>query len=365
MVDQVGVQRVVARHHHAERVAGAPAGAADLLPQRGAGAREAGEQHGVEAADVDAELERVGRGQAEQPTRRAAPPRARGAPRAGSRRGRPPPGRPGCASTSPSSRRAVAATVSAPRRERMNASVRTRSTTRSVSRSATSLVAERRTGAPFSPTPGTNGGSHRASAVRPRGEPSVGDRDDVETGQPPGRDLAARRRWPRRARRWGGRRRAPRRAAAAAGSGRRGRRRRRGSGGTRRPRRSAVSRRTATSARARAAASGAACRGWSGRTPPWSRVHSRISGVESPSWVSSAGRAVQPAEPAQRRELVLGERLGRREVEDARHRAAPSGRGWTRSRAARAAGSRATCPRRCRWRSRCAGRRGRGRRRRA
>ncbi len=54
----------------------------------------------------------------------------------------------------------------------MKASVRTRSTTRSVSRSATSLVADRRTGAPFSPTPGTKGGSHSASAVRPRGEPS-------------------------------------------------------------------------------------------------------------------------------------------------------------------------------------------------
>ncbi len=66
----------------------------------------------------------------------------------------------------------MTATVSAPRRERTKARVRTRSTTRSVSRSATSLAAERRTGAPFSPSPGTNGGSHSASAVRPRGEPS-------------------------------------------------------------------------------------------------------------------------------------------------------------------------------------------------
>ena len=44
--------------------------------------------------------------------------------------------------------------------------------TRSVSRSATSLAAERRTGAPFSPCPGTNGGSHSARASRPRGDPS-------------------------------------------------------------------------------------------------------------------------------------------------------------------------------------------------
>ena len=69
VVDEVGVQRVVARHQHGEGVAGTPSGAAHLLPQRGAGAREAGEQDGVEAADVDAELERVGRGQAEQPPR--------------------------------------------------------------------------------------------------------------------------------------------------------------------------------------------------------------------------------------------------------------------------------------------------------
>ena len=67
VVDQVGVQRVVARDHHAERVAGAAPGPTDLLPERGAGAREAGEEHGVEAADVDAELEGVRGGQAEQP----------------------------------------------------------------------------------------------------------------------------------------------------------------------------------------------------------------------------------------------------------------------------------------------------------
>ncbi len=64
--DQVGVERVVAGDHHAEGVPGAATGPADLLPQCGAGAGEAREQDGVEAADVDAELERVGRGQAEQ-----------------------------------------------------------------------------------------------------------------------------------------------------------------------------------------------------------------------------------------------------------------------------------------------------------
>ena len=67
VVDQVGVQRVVARHHHAERVASPPPGAAHLLPQRRPCAGESGQQYGVEAADVDAELECVGRGQSEQP----------------------------------------------------------------------------------------------------------------------------------------------------------------------------------------------------------------------------------------------------------------------------------------------------------
>ena len=44
-----------------------PAGPPDLLPQRRPGAGEAGQQHRVETADVDAELERVGRRHAEQP----------------------------------------------------------------------------------------------------------------------------------------------------------------------------------------------------------------------------------------------------------------------------------------------------------
>ena len=66
VVHQVGVERVVAGHQHAERVAGAAAGPAELLPERRPGAREAGHHHRVEAADVDAELERVGGRQPEQ-----------------------------------------------------------------------------------------------------------------------------------------------------------------------------------------------------------------------------------------------------------------------------------------------------------
>jgi len=51
--------------------------------------------------------------------------------------------------------------------------VRTPVTTRSASREAVSAVAERRTGAPFSPAdPGWNGGSHSAKAHSPRGDAS-------------------------------------------------------------------------------------------------------------------------------------------------------------------------------------------------
>ena len=93
----------------------------------------------------------------------------------------------------------------------------------------------------------------------------------------------------------------------------------------------------------------------------WSRVHSRISrrGVA----VVGGAAQVGQAEAGAARELVLGQRLGRRQVEDA-GAALPFGPRLDSMAAAPAAGSRATCPRRCRWRSRCAARRGRGRRRR-
>ena len=64
--DEVGVERVVAGDQHAEGVLRAAAGPPDLLPERRPGAGEAGDQHRVEAADVDAELEGVGGGQADQ-----------------------------------------------------------------------------------------------------------------------------------------------------------------------------------------------------------------------------------------------------------------------------------------------------------
>src|SRR5690606_6848216 len=74
--------------------------------------------------------------------------------------------------TSASLARAWSATVSAPRRLRTKASVRTSASTRSASRSAASAVAVRRMEAPFSPRSSVSGGSHRAKVVDPLGEAS-------------------------------------------------------------------------------------------------------------------------------------------------------------------------------------------------
>ena len=66
VVDEVGVERVVAGDQHPQGVLGAAAGTTQLLPQAGAGAGEPGHQHRVETAHVDAELEGVGGGQPQQ-----------------------------------------------------------------------------------------------------------------------------------------------------------------------------------------------------------------------------------------------------------------------------------------------------------
>ena len=65
LAHEVLVERVLARDEHGQAVP-APAGAAPLLAQRGDGSREADGDHGVEQADVDPELERVGRRDPEQ-----------------------------------------------------------------------------------------------------------------------------------------------------------------------------------------------------------------------------------------------------------------------------------------------------------
>ncbi len=76
------------------------------------------------------------------------------------------------ASWPPSDRRAASATVSAPRRDRMKASVGTSWRTSRASRSAVCAVAVRRSRAPTSPRAPVSGGSHSANASGPRGEPS-------------------------------------------------------------------------------------------------------------------------------------------------------------------------------------------------
>ena len=69
-------------------------------------------------------------------------------------------------------RRRSAPPARLPRRDRTNASVCTSSATRSASRSAVSDEAARRVGAPFSPVYAVSGGSHSATDTWPRGEVS-------------------------------------------------------------------------------------------------------------------------------------------------------------------------------------------------
>ena len=66
LADEELVQRVLVGDEDGEAVAGAAPGAARLLPEGGAGAGIAVDDHRVEAADVDAELHRVRRAEAEE-----------------------------------------------------------------------------------------------------------------------------------------------------------------------------------------------------------------------------------------------------------------------------------------------------------
>jgi hypothetical protein len=66
MVYEIGVQRVVARDQDGQRLVAIAPGAPGLLPQRRAGAGPAADDHGVQPDKVDAELQRIGRGEAEQ-----------------------------------------------------------------------------------------------------------------------------------------------------------------------------------------------------------------------------------------------------------------------------------------------------------
>ena len=75
----------------------------------------------------------------------------------------------------------MVAIVSAPRRDLMNAMVRTREDTRLASRSAVSATAVRRSWAPFSPRRSVRAGSQNATVVEPWGEQSS---DTARTGAP-------------------------------------------------------------------------------------------------------------------------------------------------------------------------------------
>src|SRR5262245_117052 len=65
MVDDVLVDRSTRRDEDADARLLAPPGTTELLPRRRDGAGIAGEDGGIEAADVDAELQRVRRHDAE------------------------------------------------------------------------------------------------------------------------------------------------------------------------------------------------------------------------------------------------------------------------------------------------------------
>ena len=151
VVDEIGVERIVARDQHRERVAAVAPGATGLLPQRRAGARPAGDEDRVEPADVDAELERVRARHAEEVAvvQRALEGAAVLGEVAGAVR-RDPVGQLGyrLVQRAPGAERdRLGAAPGAHERD----SVRTPSATRSASRLAASAVAVRRTGAPCSP----------------------------------------------------------------------------------------------------------------------------------------------------------------------------------------------------------------------
>ena len=82
MVEVPLVELVVAGHEHRRRRLEGPAGPAGLLPERRQRAREPVEHDGVEAGHVDAELQRVGGGDAEQLALGEGRLQLRGAPRA-------------------------------------------------------------------------------------------------------------------------------------------------------------------------------------------------------------------------------------------------------------------------------------------
>ena len=66
VAEEEGIERVVSGDEDGECRLPRTAGAAGLLPQACASTRPAGDENGIEAADVDAQLESVGRGKPHQ-----------------------------------------------------------------------------------------------------------------------------------------------------------------------------------------------------------------------------------------------------------------------------------------------------------
>ncbi len=261
VVDQVGVQRVVTRHQDAEGVPTPAPGPADLLPERGAGAGIAGEEHRVEAVHVDAELEGVRGCQTDQPPRAQV----------------------GLDRATLLGKIAAAVRRHPGRQRRVDLGDEPAGGGRHLLDPASGPdegeradILDDQVGEQVGRL-GGGGPAHRRAALA-----EVGDERRLPQRQ---RDLAARgvvaadgqhvqpgeatRRHLGVGHRRGGqherRRRAVERgdpAAAAAAPGSRARRTRRGSDGTRRPRRSAGRTRTTPTCGVRAASSGAACRGW-------------------------------------------------------------------------------------------------------
>ena len=246
------------------------------------------------------------------------------------------------------------ATCSAPRRDRTKASVRTPSATRSASRSAVSEDAARRRGAPFSPVNWRERRLPQRQRHLAARRAVAGHGEHVETGEPAGRGLGLGD---------GGRGEDERRPRAVGRADPAQPPEHLGDVGAEDP---AVVVALVDHDVARAGRGTARQRSWPGSSErcsmsglvstysAWSRAHSRWSRLLSPSWVVTRTSRPSADEPG---ELVLGQRLGRREVEGRWRRAGRAAREWPAPRSAPAAGRRATCPRRCRWRGRRAVRR--------
>ena len=201
----------------------------------GAGAGIAGDEHGVQPGDVDAELQRVGGGQPEQLAGVQGRAPGRAAPRADSRRGRRRRAQVSVAVDGAPSRSWAMREIELGAAPGADEGDRAHALHREVGEQFGGLGGRRTAhGAPRSPSSSVSGGSHRAKTSSPRGEASS---VTAVTGTPVsrrGRLAGVGRRWRRPGGRPGRRRSGRTPGAAGAAPGRRGSRTRRGRCGTRR-----------------------------------------------------------------------------------------------------------------------------------